>query len=63
MIDEYISWVNENIDAPVFLAGEINLHNINDIIQKGTKKIALTNAIMYAHVPENTARKMLVYLP
>lgn len=63
MIDEYISWVNENIDAPVFLAGEINLHNINDIIQKGTKKIALTNAIMYAQVPENTARKMLVYLP
>ena len=39
------------------------LKNINNIIQKGTKRIALTNAIMYAQVPENTARKMLAYLP
>ena len=63
VVEEYILWVNENIDVPVFLAGEINLKNINNIIQKGTKRIALTNAIMYAQVPENTARKMLMYLP
>lgn len=63
VVEEYILWVNENIDVPVFLAGEINLKNINNIIQKGTKRIALTNAIMYAQVPENTARKMLAYLP
>ena len=53
----------ENIDIPVFLTGEINMKNINNIIQYGTKRIALTNAIMYANVPENTARKILNYLP
>ena len=63
VVEEYILWVNENIDVPVFLAGEINLKNINNIIQKGTKRIALTNAIMYAQVPEDSARKMLIYLP
>lgn len=63
VVEEYILWVNENIDVPVFLAGEINIKNINNIIQKGTKRIALTNAIMYAQVPEDSARKMLMYLP
>lgn len=63
VVEEYILWVNENIDVPVFLAGEINLKNINNIIQKGTKRIALTNSIMYAQVPEDSARKMLMYLP
>lgn len=63
VVEEYILWVNENIDVPIFLAGEINLKNINNIIQKGTKRIALTNAIMYAQVPEDSARKMLMYLP
>lgn len=63
VVEEYMLWVNENIDVPVFLAGEINLKNINNIIQKGTKRIALTNAIMYAQVPEDFARKMLMYLP
>lgn len=63
VVEEYILWVNENIDVPVFLAGEINLKNINNIIQKGTKRIALTNAIIYAQVPEDSARKMLMYLP
>ena len=62
VVEEYMLWVNENIDVPVFLAGEINLKNINNIIQKGTKRIALTNAIMYAQVPEDSARKMLMYL-
>ena len=63
VVEEYILWVNENIDVPVFLAGEINLKNINNIIQKGRKRIALTNAIIYAQVPEDSARKMLMYLP
>lgn len=63
VVEEYLLWVNENIDVPVFLAGEINLKNINNIIQKGTKRVALTNAIMYAQVPEDSARKMLMYLP
>lgn len=63
VVEEYILWVNENIDIPVFLTGEINMKNINNVIQYGTKRIALTNAIMYANVPENTARKILNYLP
>lgn len=61
--EEYISWVNENIDIPVFLAGEINKKNINNIIQNGTKKVALTDAIMYAKIPEDIARKIFNSLP
>ena len=40
----------------------ISQKNINNIIQKGTKRIALTTAIMYAQVPEDSARKMVIYL-
>lgn len=59
----YIRWVKENIDIPVFITGEINLSNINEIAQTGINKIALTDSIMYARVPEQTAREFLRYLP
>lgn len=62
-IETYIGWVSENIDIPVFFSGEINLNNVNELIQKGAKKVALTEALMYAVSPEQTARKFLTYLP
>ena len=62
-IETYIGWVSENIDIPVFFSGEINLNNVNELIQKGAKKVALTEALMYAASPEQTARKFLTYLP
>lgn len=62
-VESYIGWVSENIDIPVFFTGEINLNNVNELIQKGAKKVALTEALMYAASPEQTARKFLTYLP
>lgn len=58
-----IRWINDNIDIPSFLTGEINLTNINEIVRAGAKKIALTDAIMYARIPEESARAFLRYLP
>lgn len=58
-----VRWINENIDIPAFLTGEINLANINEIVNAGAKKIALTESIIYAKIPEETARTFLKYLP
>lgn len=58
-----IRWVNKNIDIPVFITGEINLSNLNEIVQNDIEKIAVTEAVMYARSPEYTAREFLRYLP
>ncbi|MBD5401479.1 hypothetical protein HDR58_01575 [bacterium] len=62
-VEDYIEWVNNNVEIPVFIAGEINMNNIPQHISMGTKKIALTEAIMYSQSPELTARQFLTYLP
>ena len=58
-----IQWVNQNIDIPVFLTGDISLTNLEELAQTGVNKIVVTNSIMYARVPEYTAREFLKYLP
>lgn len=58
-----IKWVQENIDIPIFYIGEINSHNINKLIQVGIDRVALTEAVMYAKIPEESARNILSYLP
>lgn len=58
-----IKWVYENIEIPVFLTGDIDSDNVNYVIQTGANKIALTNPIMYASIPEETARNFLKFLP
>lgn len=58
-----VRWVNKNIDIPVFITGEINLSNLNEIVKNDVEKIAITDAIMYAKIPEYTAREFLKYLP
>ena len=58
-----IDWINKNIDIPLFVFGNINLDNINGAVQAGANKIALTEAVMYAQIPEETARKILNLLP
>lgn len=60
---EGLSWIKENIDIPIFVTGEINKHNINELIQAGVEKIAVGESLMYAHIPEETAREFLKYLP
>ncbi len=58
-----IQWVLENIDIPVFLTGDITLTNIQELSQTGANKFVITNSIMYARVPEYSAREILKYLP
>lgn len=58
-----IQWVNENIDIPIFLTGDISLTNVDELVQSGTNKIVVTNAIMYARIPEHTAREFIKRLP
>lgn len=58
-----IKWVKENIDIPTFVYGDINLKNINEITSAGIEKIAICDDLMYAKIPEQTARHFLKYLP
>lgn len=61
-IDDII-WVNENIEIPIFITGDITLDNINLIVQSGIYKIAVTDPVMYAKIPEETARNLTRFLP
>lgn len=54
-----IRWLNDNIDIPIFITGEINLDNIDMVVKTGASKIALTNALMYAQIPEETAQEFI----
>lgn len=58
-----IKWINENIDIPTFVYGDINSKNINEITSTGIGKVAVCGDLMYAKVPEQTARNFLRYLP
>lgn len=58
-----IKWINENIDIPVFIMGDIDLDNISAIVQTGASKIVVANPLMYAQIPEETAHEFLRFLP
>ena len=58
-----IRWLNDNIDIPIFITGEINLDNIDIVVKTGTNKIAVTNSLMYAQIPEETAQEFVKFLP
>lgn len=60
---EDIQWINENIDIPAFITGDFTPDNISFAVQAGIKQIAVTNPIMYAQIPEKTARDFLRFLP
>ncbi len=57
-----VRWVNENVDIPSFITGEITLDNISELTAAGVNKIALTDSIIYARIPEYAARNFLKYL-
>lgn len=57
-----IQWVLDNIDIPVFLTGDITLTNVQELAQTGANKVVITSAIMYARIPEHSAREILKYL-
>lgn len=58
-----IKWIKENIDIPTFIYGDINSKNINEISSAGIEKIAVCEDLMYAKIPEQTARNLLRVLP
>ena len=58
-----IEWAQDNTKIPTFVTGDITLNNIVDLTQSGIYKIAVTDQIMYAKIPEQTARNFLKYLP
>lgn len=63
-IDESATnWVYENVKIPVFFTGDINPNNITAITRTGISKIAITDAIIYSKIPEQSARNFLKYLP
>lgn len=60
---DYIRWAIENIDIPVFVYGDITVSSINKLTQENINKIVVTDPLMYARIPEQTAREFLKYLP
>ena len=58
-----IEWAQDNAKIPTFVTGDINLNNVVELTQSGIYKIAVSDQIMYAKIPEQTARNLLKYLP
>ena len=57
-----VEWAQDNTKIPMFVTGDINLNNIVELTHNGINKIAVTDQIMYAKIPEQTARNFLRYL-
>lgn len=60
---DLISWANTNSTAPIFIFGEFDRNCIKDIIYNDGKRIIVSDDVMYAKSPEQTARTILTYLP
>ena len=58
-----VEWAQDNTKIPMFITGDINLNNVLELTNNGINKIAVTDPIMYAKIPEQTARNFLKYLP
>ena len=58
-----VEWAQDNAKIPTFVTGDITLNNVVELTQSGIHKIAVTDPIMYAKIPEQTARSFLKYLP
>lgn len=60
---ELVSWAEENSKVPVFIFGEISRDGISELTYNGTKRIIVSDDLMYAKSPERTAREILSLLP
>ena len=56
-------WICQNVEIPLFIKAEVTKDNINAYIQAGVQRIAVENSLMYSKIPEETARKLLKFLP
>lgn len=55
-------WAKENSNIPIFVTGDINSNNIVELTHAGVDKVAITDPIIYAKIPEQSARNFLKYL-
>lgn len=59
---EYVEWASKNINIPWYAIGGINLENVNEVIERGAKRIAVVRAIINADNPTEKAERFLSYL-
>ena len=45
---EYVRWAAQNIKAPWFAIGGINLQNLDEVLAAGAKRICVVSAILNA---------------
>lgn len=60
---DIITWAQENTDLPLFAFGDIDTTNIGKFVNNNINKIVVSDFLMYAQIPEKTARELLRYLP
>ena len=58
-----VEWAQDNAKIPTFVTGDITLKNVVELTRSGIHKLAVSDPIMYAKIPEQTARSFLKYLP
>jgi len=54
--------VIKEVKIPVFVAGDITPANLNEFLSFGVNKIAVCDPLIYARIPEITAREYMKYL-
>lgn len=53
---DYLKWAVDNVDIPFYAIGSIDLNTIDEVVEYGTKRVALVRAIMNSDNIEETAR-------
>ncbi len=54
---DYVRWAAANIELPWFAIGGINLHNLDEVLGAGARRIALVSAILNASDIVETCQK------
>lgn len=60
---DIIAWAQENTDLPIFIFGDIDTTNICQLVNNNINKFVVSDFLMYAQIPEKTARELLRYFP
>jgi thiamine-phosphate pyrophosphorylase len=60
---EYVRWAAANVRIPWFAIGGINLHNLDDVLAAGARRICVVSAILNADDLAAACRKFKDRLP
>lgn len=52
---DYVNWASKNITIPFFAIGGIDEHNVKEVINAGTNRIAVVRAIINTECPKDVA--------